>query len=35
MLYRGKLHTVPTLAEIARHCRQMVWELDANAATVH
>jgi hypothetical protein len=35
MIYRGKPHRVPTLAEIARHCRLMVWELDPDAKTVH
>jgi hypothetical protein len=34
-LYRGKRHRVPTLAEIARHCRQMAWEIDPAAETVH
>lgn len=35
MMYRGKPHRVPTLAEIAAYCRQMAWELDADAETVH
>jgi hypothetical protein len=33
--YRGKPHPVMTLGEIARHCRQMAWEIDPDAETVH
>jgi hypothetical protein len=31
--YRGKLVRPMTLGEIALYCRQMAWELDADAAT--
>jgi hypothetical protein len=30
--YRGKPHRVPMLAEIARHCRLLVWELTGRVA---